>query len=99
MAFKPVEMVEDLGTPGIVTGIGAILLAPLLIPVVAKVGKPIAKAAIKGGIIAYEKSKGAFAEAGEVFGDIIAEAKSELALDHQKAFESSTHPEVQNSEG
>ncbi|HAZ45041.1 MAG TPA: DUF5132 domain-containing protein [Cyanobacteria bacterium UBA11369] len=97
MAFKPVELVEDMGAPGIVAGVGAIFLAPLLIPAVAKIGKPIAKTIIKGGIVAYEKSKGAFAEAGEVFGDIVAEAKSELALDEQKALETNSHPEAPNT--
>lgn len=82
MAFKFENLFEELpevGVPGIAAGIGAVILAPLLIPAVAKVGKPIAKAAIKGGIIAYEKAKGAMAEAGEVFEDLVAEAKVEMA--------------------
>lgn len=41
------EIVEGLGIPGI----AAIVLLPVLVPVVAGVGKPLAKAAIKGGII------------------------------------------------
>jgi hypothetical protein len=83
MAFKASDVVENLveemGVPGIAAGVGAVLLAPLLIPAVAKVGKPLAKAAIKSGITLYEKSKGVFAEAGEVFEDLVAEAKVELA--------------------
>ncbi len=68
--------VEDFGIPGIV----AIVALPFAIPVVAVAGKSIAKTAIKGGIIAYEKSKGAIAAVGENFADIVAEAKSELAV-------------------
>jgi hypothetical protein len=83
MAFKPGDLIEtvaeDFGVPGVIAGIGALVLAPILIPGVAKVGKPIAKAAIKGGIVFYEKSKGIFEETGEVFEDLIAEAKAELA--------------------
>ena len=83
MAFKPEDLLEDVadtvGVPGVIAGIGAVVMAPLLIPAVAKVGKPIAKAAIKGGIVAYEKAKGVVAEAGEVFEDLVAEAKVELA--------------------
>ena len=83
------DLAENLGVPGIAAGIGAVVLAPLLIPAVAKVGKPIAKSAIKGGIVAYEKAKGIVAEAGEVLEDLVAEAKVELAEEQsQKALES-----------
>ncbi|WP_427161508.1 DUF5132 domain-containing protein [Aliinostoc sp. HNIBRCY26] len=76
---KITDFVEEAGAPGIIAGIGAVLLAPVLLPVIAGVGKPIAKSIIKGGIVAYEKSKGAFAELGETWEDIVAEAKAELA--------------------
>jgi predicted DNA-binding antitoxin AbrB/MazE fold protein len=52
--------------------------------VVAGVGKPLAKAAIKGGIVLYEKSKGVIAEVGETLEDIVAEAKAELAETQSK---------------
>ena len=69
------NLVEDLGVPGI----AAIVLLPVIVPVVTGVGKPIAKAAIKGGILIYEKGKGVIAEVGETFEDIVAEARAELA--------------------
>ncbi|WP_414549366.1 DUF5132 domain-containing protein [Anabaena sp. CCY 0017] len=90
MAPKITDFVEDAGAPGIIAGIGAVLLAPILIPVVAGIGKPIAKSLVKGGMVAYEKSKGAFAEMGETWEDIIAEAKAEIAEDRETpAFEAS----------
>ena len=79
MAFKVGDLFEDLGIPGIAAGVGAVVLAPVLIPVVAKASKPVAKALIKGGIIAYKKSRSAIAETGEVLEDLVAEAKVELA--------------------
>ncbi len=79
MALKVGDFFEDLGIPGIAAGVGAIVLAPLLVPAVAKVGKPVAKAVIKGGIVAYEKSRTTFAEAGEAIEDLVAEVKAELA--------------------
>ncbi|MBD2388160.1 DUF5132 domain-containing protein [Cylindrospermum sp. FACHB-282] len=82
---KITDFVEDAGAPGIIVGIGAVLLAPVLIPIVAGVGKPIAKSVIKGGLVAYERSKGAIAELGETWDDIIAEAKSEIAEAKQTA--------------
>ncbi|WP_026733230.1 DUF5132 domain-containing protein [Fischerella sp. PCC 9605] len=79
MAPKITDFVEDAGAPGIIAGIGAVLLAPVVIPVVAGVGKPIAKSLIKGGLVLYEKSRGAFAEIGETWDDIVAEARAEIA--------------------
>ncbi|ACK71755.1 conserved hypothetical protein [Gloeothece citriformis PCC 7424] len=83
MAFKVTDLwenvAEEFGIPGIAAGLGAVVLAPLLIPAVGKVGKPVAKAAIKGSIVLYEKSRGVLAEAGEVLEDLVAEAKVELA--------------------
>ena len=58
-------------------GMGVAVLAPAVLPLV----KPLAKAAIKSGVSFYEKTKGAIAETGEVIGDIVAEAKSEVAAE------------------
>ncbi|MGV2829345.1 DUF5132 domain-containing protein [Myxosarcina sp. GI1(2024)] len=61
-------------------GMGAVILAPTVLPLV----KPFAKVAIKSGVSFYEKSKGAIAETGEVIGDIVAEAKAEVAAERAK---------------
>jgi hypothetical protein len=88
---KITDLMENAGTPGVIAGIGAVLLAPVILPVVAGVGKPLAKSLIKGGLVAYEKSKGAVAELGETWEDIVAEAKAELAENnrHTPMFEAS----------
>jgi hypothetical protein len=69
---------DDLFKGNIVTavaiGIGAVVLAP----VVLRASKPLAKAAIKGGIIAYEKGREAFHEVSEVVEDMVAEVKAEM---------------------
>ena len=64
---------------GLAIGIGAVVLAPVVIPVAAQIVKPLAKAAIKGGIVLYEKGRETIAEMGEVVEDLIAEAKAEMA--------------------
>ena len=79
MAFEVEDLFEDVGTPGMIAGIGAVVLAPIVIPAIAKVVKPIAKTAIKSSITLYEKSKSAIVEAGEIFEDLVAEAQAELA--------------------
>lgn len=77
------EVAEGLGVPGI----AAIVLLPILVPVAGKVMKPVAKAAIKGGIVLYEKGKGVIAEVGESLEDIIAEAKAELSTEREEITE------------
>jgi hypothetical protein len=63
---------------GLAIGIGAAIVGPTVVPALARVLKPAAKAAIKGGLVLYEKGKETFAEVGEVVEDIVAEAKAEL---------------------
>lgn len=77
-------MANGNGGRALTLGIGAVILAPIIIPAVAKVGKPIVKATIKNGLALYEKSKSSVAEAGEVLGDLVAEAKAELATEAQQ---------------
>ena len=64
---------------GVLIGIGAVVLAPVVAPVIASAAKPLIKTLIKTGILAYEKGREAFAEAGEAFEDMVAEAADELA--------------------
>jgi len=63
---------------GIAIGIGAALLAPVVLPVLAKAGRPLARAAIKSGILLFEKGRETVAELGEVAEDLIAEAQAEI---------------------
>ena len=64
----------------VVIGVGAILLAP----VAARAAKPLAKAALKGGLIAFEKGKEAFHEVSEVVEDLVAEVKAEMEKEEAK---------------
>ncbi|MDA8241724.1 MAG: DUF5132 domain-containing protein [Nitrospiraceae bacterium] len=70
---------------GLAIGIGAAILAPTVLPAVANAAKPLIKAAIKSGIIIFEKGKETASELGEVFEDIVAEAKAEMADAHKEA--------------
>lgn len=73
-----------LGT-GVAIGIGALILAPVLVPVAAAVVRPLIKAGLKGSILLYEKSKEMIAETQELFEDLAAEVKAELAQEHDVA--------------
>ena len=70
---------------GLAIGIGTALFAPQVIPALAGVVKPLAKAAIKGGLVVYEKGKEAVAEVGEMMEDIVAEVKAEMEESHKEA--------------
>jgi hypothetical protein len=71
---------------GLAIGIGAAVLAPAILPILVGAAKPLVKAAIKGGIVLYDRGKESFAEVGEVVEDLVAEVKAELA-------ETADHPE------
>lgn len=55
-------------------GIGATIFGPVLLPAF----RPLAKSLIKGGLIAYDQGRAAWAEINERTGDMIAEAREEM---------------------
>jgi hypothetical protein len=78
---------------GIAVGVGATVLAPVLMPTLVKVGRPMAKAAIKNGMSFYLKARETLAEWSEIVDDVAAEAKAELAEElrtHAAAAETAT---------
>ncbi|MBP0021815.1 MAG: DUF5132 domain-containing protein [Cyanobacteria bacterium SBLK] len=71
------QMYRDNPTRAIAIGVGVLVVAPTVLPLL----KPVAKATVKTGLSLYEKAKGTMAETGEAFGDLVAEAKAELAIE------------------
>lgn len=67
----------DLGT-GVLFGVGALVLAPLA----GRVIRPVAKAAVKGGMTLYRETG-----IGDVAEDLLAEARSELDGDGRRSRE------------
>lgn len=72
------DFVEDVGLPGVALGVGVLVLAPFFGSALAKVGRPLAKATVKGGLIVYDKGKEVLLEAGEAFGQMLEESRAEL---------------------
>jgi hypothetical protein len=70
---------------GMLVGAGAVMLAPVVIPIVAGLLRPVLKAGIKTGMLTYHKVKEVTAEAVESIEDLAAEAKSEMAGSEGKA--------------
>ncbi|MGH1570948.1 DUF5132 domain-containing protein [Methylobacterium sp. P31] len=60
---------------GLALAVGAAVLTPIVTPVV----RPLAKSLIKAGLLAYDQGRVAMAQLNEHTGDIVAEAREELA--------------------
>lgn len=84
---------------GLAIGIGAAVLAPAVIPALSGIVKPVAKAAIKGGFLLFEKGKEAAAEVGEVVEDLLAEVKAEMAEMHGEAMAENLEKEAGQGTG
>ncbi|QRM32543.1 DUF5132 domain-containing protein [Microvirga sp. VF16] len=60
---------------GLAVGLGMAVVAPVIVPIL----RPLAKTVIKAGLIAYDQGRTAVAELNERTGDIVGEARAELA--------------------
>jgi hypothetical protein len=74
------DLVKVEGAGPWVLGIGALMLAPNLLPAIGRVLRPVAKGVIKTGMTVYEET---FATVREATGDLIAEARAELQHEGQ----------------
>lgn len=76
-------------TSGLMTGLAlslaAAFLGPLWRPAAQRWGRPLAKAAIRQGLLAYETGRERIAELGETVEDLVAEAQTELAAERHVA--------------
>lgn len=72
------DLLKSETSRGVAIGIASAIVAPLILPALAGIGRPLARAAIKGGIVLYEKTRETAAEMAEVFEDLVAEARAEL---------------------
>lgn len=59
-------------------GAGIILVAPVAIPLVGNLIRPVAKALIKGGIVAYRETEKTFGQMGKSMQGMVKEARAEI---------------------
>ena len=64
---------------GLVIGAAAVILAPVVLPMVGGVLKSLTKAGIKGGMVLYQQGKLLMEETKETIEDLTEEAKAELS--------------------
>ena len=67
--------------PSILVILGVALAAPIVLPAVASVSRPLAKTLIKGYLALADTVKEYAAEAGENISDLMAECKAEHAAE------------------
>jgi len=65
---------------GLAIGVGLAVVMPIVVPILASIIKPLTKAVIKEGLILYKASQETMTETKEMVEDLVAEAKSEIAL-------------------
>jgi hypothetical protein len=70
---------------GFALGVGVALLAPVAFAAMSGFARPASRAALKAGILFYEKGRETVAELGEVLDDLVAEARHELQESHREA--------------
>lgn len=63
---------------GATVALGAVILLPGVAPALARAGRPIARAAMRTGAVAYDEFRAAAAEAYEQVEDIVAEVREEM---------------------
>jgi hypothetical protein len=97
-----VALFEDMFKGNVVmtmaVGVGAAILAPVLVPALSQIVRPAAKAAIKGGYVLYQRGREQVAELGQLTEDIVAEARAELEEEGNGAA-LRAHGETEDGEG
>ncbi|KPQ38899.1 MAG: DUF5132 domain-containing protein [Phormidium sp.] len=68
------ELARDPNAKAIAIGAAAVVITPIVLPY----AKPLLRGTLKSGVVFFEKTRGAIAEAGEIFADIAAEARAEV---------------------
>lgn len=84
---------------GIAIGLGIAVLAPAAVAAISTIGRPAARAAIKAGLIVYEKGRETAAEVGEVVQDLVAEARAELEDNRHSPYGEHDESETDSSPG
>ena len=68
---------------GTALGVSAALVAFAAIPLIITATRPLARVALKSGLLALEKGREAISEAGEHLEDLVAEVKAEMVADRE----------------
>lgn len=72
-------LIEDIfeGPTALLVGIGAVILAPTLVPATGRLIRPVVKAGVRGYMAAADYFSEMASEANDQMGDIVAEVRAE----------------------
>lgn len=76
------NLISQEAAKGAAIGAGIVAFAVVALPVLFRAAKPMVRCAVKSALLASEKAREAFAEAGEALEDVVAEVHAELAENH-----------------
>lgn len=71
-------LMKNQAVKNLAIGLGVSILIPVAVNLLGPVVWPLARGALKAGILAYEKGRETVAEIGEVIDDLVAEVQEEL---------------------
>lgn len=74
----------NVGT-GLLIGVGALILAPVVLPIVAGILKTTTKAVVKTGVTLYDIGSEAVGEVGKIVGDLVTETSAVLSGEKEGA--------------
>jgi hypothetical protein len=77
MAMAWYDNVVQFSWSNVLVGVSVAVLAPVLLPAVSYVVRPLVKGVVKAGLTAKDLGVGFVAEAGEQISDLVAEAEAE----------------------
>jgi hypothetical protein len=73
----------NVGT-GLLIGVGALILAPVVLPILAGILKTTTKAVVKTGVTLYEVGSDAVGEVGKIVGDLVTETTAVLTGEREE---------------
>jgi len=73
---------------GLAIGVGMVLLAPMLKPLV----RPVAKSVLRAGVAVYDQGRTTLAEINEQAGDMVAEVRAEIEHEERMAGSGGARP-------
>jgi hypothetical protein len=80
-------------------GLGAIVVAPYVVPVITAVGRPLVKGAVKAALLGIDRARLGVARFAETLEDMVAEVRSEVADDRATMRGESVELSVASSSG
>lgn len=77
------ELLKNPSVRNTAIGISVAILVPIVAKTLAPYVRPVARSAVKIGVVTFEKGRETFAEIGEIVDDMVAEVREEMRVEHE----------------